>query len=349
MRASSRIDHHAVGQHVDRQVAHVVRDAVVAAVYQRARLGGAAQRNRAARGHAGFQLFALAGLADQVQQVGRQAVLELDLSGRLTQGDHVLARHDRFEPGQLRGRRVVAQDGGFFGRVRVADVQSHQEAVELRLGQRVGAVVLERVLRCDHEERTGQGVRNSVDGDRGLAHRFEQRGLGLRARAVDLVGQNHVGEQRAGLKGEVGAGPAVDHLRGGDAQDVAGQQVAGELDTLEAGVDGAGQRVGQRGLAHARHVFQQQMAAGDQRFHGASHYLGLASERALHVAAQGPGGLRGLCGSEGVRHGPSSVRNASGLRGNPHDFKGMRPPPHPRLEVVAHACTGRKPACGGGS
>ena len=50
-------------------------------------------------------------------------------------------------------------------RRRVADVDLHEEAVELRLGQRVGALVLDRVLRRDDEERVGQrrGVSPSTD------------------------------------------------------------------------------------------------------------------------------------------------------------------------------------------
>ena len=36
---------------------------------------------------------------------------------------------------------------------RVADAHPQQEAVELRLGQRVGALLLDRVLRCEYEER----------------------------------------------------------------------------------------------------------------------------------------------------------------------------------------------------
>src|SRR5439155_803529 len=41
----------------------------------------------------------------------------------------------------------------------VAEVELEEEAVELRLGQRVGALVLDGVLRREHEERRGEGVR----------------------------------------------------------------------------------------------------------------------------------------------------------------------------------------------
>ena len=48
-------------------------------------------------------------------------------------------------------------------RVGVAERQAHHEAVDLRLGQRVGALELDRVLRREHDERPGQLVRVDVD------------------------------------------------------------------------------------------------------------------------------------------------------------------------------------------
>ena len=66
--------------------------------------------------------------------------------------------------------------------VRVAHRDPHEEPVELRLGQRIGAVELDRVLGGDHHERTRQPVGVHVDRDLALLHRLEQRRLGLRAR-----------------------------------------------------------------------------------------------------------------------------------------------------------------------
>ena len=40
--------------------------------------------------------------------------------------------------------------------LRVIDVRVEHEAVELGLGQRIGALVLDRVLRGQHEKRLGQ-------------------------------------------------------------------------------------------------------------------------------------------------------------------------------------------------
>jgi hypothetical protein len=41
-------------------------------------------------------------------------------------------------------------------------------------------------------------VTDATDGDLAFLHGFEQSGLRLGRRAVDFVGQNHVGKQRAG-------------------------------------------------------------------------------------------------------------------------------------------------------
>ncbi|MEY2516627.1 MAG: hypothetical protein QOJ89_3985, partial [bacterium] len=70
---------------------------------------------------------------------------------------------------------------------RVLDEQLEEEAVDLRLGQRVGALGLDRVLRREHEKRARDVV--GLTGDRHLLllHDLEQRRLDLRRRAVDLA------------------------------------------------------------------------------------------------------------------------------------------------------------------
>jgi hypothetical protein len=50
-------------------------------------------------------------------------------------------------------------------------------------------------------------------------------------------------------------------IEDGDAEDVRGQEVRRELHALEAGADGARQRLGQRGLPGARVVVEQDVAA----------------------------------------------------------------------------------------
>jgi hypothetical protein len=83
--------------------------------------------------------------------------------------------------------------------------------------------------------------------------------MALGRRAVDLVGQDHVGEDRSLHEPEDAAtrGPILlDHLR---ARDVRGHEVGGELDAAELEVQRFGQgldeeRLRQAGNAHEQHV-----------------------------------------------------------------------------------------------
>ena len=106
----------------------------------------------------------------------------------------------------------------------------------------------------------GSGMRVVVHGDLRFVHGFEQSGLRFRRGAIDLVGQHDVGENRAGLELEL----LLDGVEDADADDVAGQHVRGELDALKRTVERMRQRLRQRGLADAGHVFDEQVAARQQ-------------------------------------------------------------------------------------
>ncbi len=90
---------------------------------------------------------------------------------------------------------------------------AQQEAVELGLGEPVRALLLDRVLRGDHHERPRHLVALAVDGDVAFLHHLEHRRLRLRRRPVDLVGEDDVGEDRAGTELERAVGLVVDHAR----------------------------------------------------------------------------------------------------------------------------------------
>ena len=52
----------------------------------------------------------------------------------------------------------------------IPEGSAEEEAVELRLRQRVGALVLDRVLGRDHEERRAEAVRRTFDRHLSLLH-----------------------------------------------------------------------------------------------------------------------------------------------------------------------------------
>ena len=172
-------------------------------------------------------------------------------------------------------------------RARVAHRDPGHEAVALGLGQRVGALHLDGVLRRHDDEGRLQGVGRAVDRDLALLHRLEQRRLGLGGGAVDLVADDDVGEDRAGPELEA-AGVLVEDA---DAGDVARQQVGRELDAAHRRVDGAGEGLGEHRLADAGHVLDEQVAPGEEHGHRRAHDVGLALDDARHRAGEPIGDL----------------------------------------------------------
>ena len=121
-----------------------------------------------------------------------------------------------------------------------------------------------RILRRDDKERIGQATGCTINRDLMLFHGFQQGTLRLRCGAIDFVGQHHLGKDRTGVKAEI----ALLAVENGNAEDVGRQHVAGELHALELQPQQAGQGMRQGGLADARHVFNQQMAPGEQAGEG---------------------------------------------------------------------------------
>ena len=135
-----------------------------------------------------------------------------------------------------------------------------QEAVELRLGERERALVLDGVLCRQHQERVGHHVGDAVGGDLTLLHGLEESGLRLGRGAVDLVGEDDLRHDRPLAELERAVGLVVD----GDACDVGGQQVGSELDALEGAAQGAGQGLGEGRLAHARDILDERVSPADE-------------------------------------------------------------------------------------
>ena len=145
------------------------------------------------------------------------------------------------------------------------DDDVEHEAVELRFGQRIGAFELDRVLRREHVERLIERVRAPLHGDAMLLHRFEQRRLRLRRRAVDFVGEHDVREDRARREHHLpppGRRIFVDDV---GARDVGRHQVGRELDAVELEVEHARHRMDEQRLGQSGHADDEAVAADEQR------------------------------------------------------------------------------------
>ena len=74
---------------------------------------------------------------------------------------------------------VIGQHPRLGTGVRIAHRDLDHEPVDLGLGQRVGALVLDRILGGQDQKRSGQLVGVDVDGDPALLHALQQSRLGL--------------------------------------------------------------------------------------------------------------------------------------------------------------------------
>ncbi|MDT4814903.1 hypothetical protein FQZ97_479210 [compost metagenome] len=176
----------------------------------------------------------------------------------------------------------LLEDLAFHRGVGEADLHVQQEAVELRLRQRVGAFLLDGVLGGhDHEQRR-QVVGRATHRDLPFGHGFEQRRLHLGRRAVDLVGEHQVVEDRPLLEHEAAGFRTVDLGAG----DVRRQQVGGELDAVELRLDAFGQLLDRLGLGQPRGAFHQQVAVGEEGDQQAVDELFLAENLGRQEVAQ---------------------------------------------------------------
>ena len=146
---------------------------------------------------------------------------------------------------------------------RILDDDVEEEAVHLSFRQRVRTFLLDRVLRSHDEERLWQVVRLGADGDVVLLHRLEKRGLRLRRRTVDFVGEEHVREDRTFDEAELPAAGLLVFLEDVGSRDVGRHQVRRELDALELEVEDLRERGDEERLGEARNAHQKDMAAGE--------------------------------------------------------------------------------------
>ena len=157
--------------------------------------------------------------------------------------------------------------------------------------------MLHGILRRDYKEGLWQFVRVGVDRDLAFVHGLEQRRLGLGRGAIDFVGQQNVGEDRAALEFE----SLFERRKHRDAQNIRRQHVAGELHALKGAIDGAGKSLPKRGLANSGNTFDQQVSAGKNADQREANHVVFAANHAAQGLFEFSGFVRNSDGSLG-RH-----------------------------------------------
>ncbi len=109
----------------------------------------------------------------------------------------------------------------------ITNFNLEQKSIELCLRQRIGAFSLDRVLRGKHHERLREPVRVPFQRHLIFLHHFEQRALRFGGGAIDLVGEEHVSEDRPADDAQLARGRIEDRVPG----DVGRHHVRGELHT----------------------------------------------------------------------------------------------------------------------
>ncbi len=171
-----------------------------------------------------------------------------------------------------------ADDVVFFLFAGIVDKYVEHEAVELGLGEGVGAFLFDGVLGGHDEKGFGEAVLDAAGGDLVFLHGFQECGLGFGGGAVDFVGEDRIGEDGAADEAE---GAFAGHFFFFDdfgAGDVGGHEVGGKLDAVEGERKGFRESGDQEGFGEAGDADEEAVAAaeeGDQEFF---HDLGLADD-----------------------------------------------------------------------
>src|SRR5262249_18484603 len=111
-------------------------------------------------------------------------------------------------------------------------------------------------------------------------------GLSFRRRAVDFVGEDHVGEDRSFDEVEDAAmrfGIFLDDVGAGD---VAGHQIGRELNAVELQRENFGERGDNQRLGQTGHADKQAVAAGEHGDHEIVDDVGLADDDFAHFVEE---------------------------------------------------------------
>ena len=136
-------------------------------------------------------------------------------------------------------------------------------------------MLIHRILCRDDKELIAQRIPPRVHRHLPFGHRFEQRTLSTRCRAVNFVSQQNIGEDRAFA--ELKFVTAL--IENVETRNIAGKQIGRALTASESATNSRRQRFCERGLSEPRLVFEQQMTVGQKTNQNELNDVRLASQR----------------------------------------------------------------------
>ncbi len=115
-----------------------------------------------------------------------------------------------------------------------------------------------------------------------FSHRFKQRALRPRGRSIDLIGQQHIGEDRPGTEFKLPR-LGIENRKSGD---VAGKQIRGTLDAAEPSADGGGEGFCKRGFSKPRKIIKENVPSRQHTGQEMLHHLRFAQQHSVQLGAQ---------------------------------------------------------------
>ena len=155
-------------------------------------------------------------------------------------------------------------------------------------------------------ERRGEQARRALHGHLALLHRLQQRRLGARRGAVDLVREQQVGEDRPGPELKARLALVVD-VRAGD---VGRQEVRRELQTAELEPERLCERTRRERLSEPRHVLQEHVASREDAREHELQLLALSDHGSRHPIEHEGAALADFSRRQ-LRHSASSCSRTS--------------------------------------
>ena len=159
-----------MAQHGHGECFHIVGDDIIAAIERGMRARRTGEHCSSAGGCAALKLAAVARRAHEIDDIADNIIDEADRCDGGDSGFERFGVSNAGNPpfgdlGRAELRPVFRDDGQLVLKTGIAQDMFEQEAVKLRFGQRIDALLLDRVLRRDDHESRRQSVRCPVERD----------------------------------------------------------------------------------------------------------------------------------------------------------------------------------------